>query len=154
MKSQLYLLRMLSIPRHKNLGFSYVEAVVALVIALVVLAAVGPLFWNQRERNVNSQVRTGAAAVAQRILEDYRREFRSALPALTPTPLTSTRNLMGNTYRANVIIREFGGRNADGTFNCTTTVNANSRARCIRVEVRSVPEAVVYDVETVYTQIN
>jgi type II secretory pathway pseudopilin PulG len=140
----------------RQTGFSYIEAVVALLIAMAVFAATGPLFWSQRERNINSQINTGAAAIAQDMLEQQRLNFRSSLPDVIETAL-ATRTRMGNTYVVDTRIREFAGRNADGSINCTPVANATSRARCIRVQVRTGtvanPGALVYDVETVFTQI-
>jgi type II secretory pathway pseudopilin PulG len=140
----------------RHTGFSYIEAVVALLIAMAVFAATGPLFWSQRERNINSQINTGAAAIAQDLLEQQRLNFRAALPNLVETQsLDQTR--MGNTYAVDTRIREFAGRNADGSINCTPVANVTSRARCLRVQVRTGtvanPGVLVYDVETVFTQI-
>jgi type II secretory pathway pseudopilin PulG len=140
----------------RHTGFSYIEAVVALLIAMAVFAATGPLFWSQRERNINSQLNTGAAAIAQDMLEQQRLNFRTSLPNLAETGLT-TETRMGNTYVVDTRIREFAGRNADGSINCTPVANATSRARCLRVQVRTGtvanPGALVYDVETVFTQV-
>jgi type II secretory pathway pseudopilin PulG len=153
MNSQLFLVQRLQHPRFKDAGFSYVEAVVALIFTLILLAATGPLFWNQRERNTNSQMRTGASAVAQRVLEQQRLVFRNGLPPLDEGTTPTTQTMMGHTYQVNVQIREFAGQNADGTLNCTTVADANSRARCVRVEVRNASNVVVYDVQTVFTQL-
>jgi type II secretory pathway pseudopilin PulG len=140
-------------PQANHTGFSYVEAVVALVLALILSAVVAPLFFNQRERNINSQARTGATAVAQAVLEQQRLEFRNRLPPLDEGTTPTTQTMMGNTYQVSVQIREFAGRNADGTLNCTTVVDTSSNARCIRVQVRSAPGTLVYDIQTVYTRI-
>jgi type II secretory pathway pseudopilin PulG len=155
MNSQLFLVQRLQHPRLKDAGFSYVEAVVALIFTLILLAATGPLFWNQRERNTNSQIRTGAAAVAQRVLEQQRLAFRPglALPGTNVNLNPPNQTMMGHTYQINVQIREFAGQNANGTLNCTTVPDANSRARCVRVEVRNASNVVVYDVQTVFTQL-
>jgi type II secretory pathway pseudopilin PulG len=153
MNRQFYQFQKWQLHQLGNAGFSYIEAVVALILALIILAATAPLFFNQRERNNNSQVRTGAVAVAQAVLEQQRLAFRNSLPALDEGTTPTTQTMMGNTYQVSVQIREFGGRNADGTINCTTVLDTNSRARCIRVQVRSAPGTLVYDVQTVYTQL-
>lgn len=148
-----------------NQGFTYVEALAASLIVTITLALMGPLFMQQREQNVSSDVRIGAAALAQSILENYRRTFRTTLPALNEnaaipaafyasSDISTFTNRLGKGYSVNLRIRDYRARNADGTLSCDTTADANSVSRCLRIQVvNNNNNTVVYEIETVYTQI-
>lgn len=142
--------RYLAIPTATE-GFSYVESLVALVATMVILGVIGSLFMQQRQQNVSNELRTAGAMVAQSLLENHRRDIGTTLPDLTEGE-ASTRTAMGHTFEVSTRIRDFRNRNADGSVNCDPVPVADSQARCIRIQVSS-GGALVYEVETVYTQI-
>jgi type II secretory pathway pseudopilin PulG len=138
---------------NRNIGASYIEAIVALIFITIVLGAVAPLFIGQRQNNVDSEMRTSAAALAQATLEDYRLRFRDTLPPLTSAAgVDQTQTSMGNQFTVNLRVHEFDGVDASGNLNCGPTANPTSSARCIRIQV-SKGGTLVYVIETVYTQI-
>lgn len=146
------------IPKHwmnkrQNRGASYLEAVVAVILITVFLGAVGPLFVGQRQRNVDSELRTGAAAAAQTVLENFRRSFRNGIPALTPPGgQNQIQTVMGNQFTVNLRVEDFQGVGTDNTLTCSTVANPTSTARCIRIQVRS-GSNIIYAIDTVYTQL-
>lgn len=122
----------------REAGFSLLEAVVAVAVFGVVLAAVIPAFIYYAQTNLNSQRRTEAVVAAQQIVDGLRQTDFSLWPASgTVTSLAG-----GNTdYQATL------------TY-CTGTLNlCNDGARHLRVEV-SKGAKVYYRVETVYTTFN
>ncbi len=117
-------------------GFSLVEAIAALTILAVVLGFAGPLFINQRINNVNSEIRTGAVAASQQILDRLRQTDPTTMPSSGHQ--TESVSTMGHAYDAAVYYCE------NASF-CGTT------SRHIRVEVRNNGKT-VHTAETVYTQ--
>lgn len=63
-----------------EIGFSLVEALVALLIMTIVFSVAGPLFINQRLQNINSEIRTGAIALSQQILDALKQVDPSTIP--------------------------------------------------------------------------
>jgi len=61
-------------------GFTLIEALAAMVIVAVLFSFAGPLFINQRIQNINSNIRTGAIAVSQQVLEPLAQIKASAMP--------------------------------------------------------------------------
>ena len=62
-------------------GLTIVEAVIALAVIGVALAAIVPVFTNYAGVNQRSDVRTGAVAAAQEVLESLRQQDFSSWPA-------------------------------------------------------------------------
>lgn len=117
-------------------GVTLIEAVVAVAILTIVLAGVIPAFVNYLSVNTSSEVRTGAVAVAQQLLDDLR-AVGSWPPSGTVVSVTTGRR----TYSATLTHSQFcdGGRCFDG-------------ARRVRVEVSHAGRT-YYQVETVFTQL-
>jgi type II secretory pathway pseudopilin PulG len=142
-----------------NRGASYLEAIVATVVLTAVLGAVAPLFVGQRQRNVDSELRTGAAAAAQAVMEDLRLRFRDSLPPIGEQNLTTaadadslTLPAMGNQFTVNLRVQEFTGVAGNNSLTCSTVPNPTSTARCVRVQVRS-GDNLIYVMDTVYTRL-
>lgn len=126
-------------------GFSLVESLAALVILVTVLGFAAPLFMDQRFSNIKSEIRTGAVAASQQILEQTRVDPNLFNPFINPPiprsdpPRTISSVTGGHTYEATVHYCE------NSSFCATNT-------RHIRVEIKSNGRT-VYNVETVYTQL-
>ncbi len=75
--------KLTSSPKLKNRneqGFSLSESMAGLVIATVTLAVAAPLFMQQHVSNINSEIRTGAASLAQQMLDSMRYRNPAQLP--------------------------------------------------------------------------
>ncbi|MBS3933627.1 MAG: prepilin-type N-terminal cleavage/methylation domain-containing protein [Truepera sp.] len=118
-------------------GFTLIEAVIAVAILAIILASVIPAFVNYLNINTASEVRTGAVAVAQRLLDDLR-----AVSAWPPSGTVTTVATGQRAYSAILTHSQFcyGGRCFSG-------------ARRVRVEV-SYAGRTYYQVETVFTQLD
>lgn len=119
-------------------GVSLVEALVAIAILGIALAAAVPGFLLQAETNTRSEVRTGAVAAAQVVLEQYRLADPSTLPS-SGTQAADPVRLGPRTYE---ISAEF----------CSVAELCDSESRHIVVEVRHESE-IIYTVETVFTRL-
>ena len=119
-------------------GFSLVEAIIAMAILSVVLAAVAPLFISYSQTNMQSQRRTEAVAVAQMEMDGLRKKPFADWPA-SGSVHSSPGNQANNIYNIK-------------TSYCTAELPfCDSGARHIRVEVMK-DGRTYYQVETVYTQ--
>lgn len=117
-------------------GFSLVEVLAALTILTITLGFAAPIFIGQRVNNLNSEIRTGAVAASQQVLDRLRRTDPSGLPSTGST--TETPTVMGYTYQARI-------------YYCETSSYCDTTTRQLRVEVNYNGKT-VYNVETVYTQ--
>jgi len=61
-------------------GFSLIEAIIAIVIVGIVLAAVVPAFIGNLRINTDNEARTGAVAAAQTVLDQFRVRPKSDWP--------------------------------------------------------------------------
>lgn len=61
-------------------GFTLIESLAALAIVTVIFSVAGPMFLNQRVQNINSDIRTGAIALSQQILDSLRQEDINKIP--------------------------------------------------------------------------
>lgn len=61
-------------------GFSIIEALVALLIVTIVSSLSVSLFIGQHQQNINSEIRTGAIALSQQILDSLRQVNPKIMP--------------------------------------------------------------------------
>lgn len=141
--------------RHTDKGFTLVEAIAGLVIFLVVATFMMPMFANQRLSSINNEIKTGAIAVSQQVLDELRQvDIVSLKPSATTPYVPSDRSavlasgddvvsksVMGKPYKATISYCPDGA----------TDIYCNSNARHIKVQV-SYNAQVIYTVETVYTR--
>lgn len=119
-------------------GFTLTEAVLAIAIVGIVLAAMLPAFLTYSDTNTLSEERSGAVAAAQQTMESWRQ--------LDPTTLVTT-------GAAPVGIVEVGNREYEVISRfCTEPTYCDSDTRHILVEVRY-GGRVVYTVESVFTRL-
>lgn len=118
-------------------GFSLVEALAALTILTITIGFVSPLFVGQRVNNLKSEIRTGAVAVSQQILDELRQIDPTTLRS-SGSDTRSSLQAMGYTYEAKI-------------YYCENLSYCSTTTRQIRVEVKNNGQT-VYNVETVYTQ--
>lgn len=119
-------------------GFSLLEAVVAVAIFGIALAAIVPAFIYYAQTNLASQRKTEAVVVAQRVVDGLRQTDFALWPA-----------------SGTVSAADAGGSNFQVALTyCTGSLTlCNDGARHLRVEV-SQGGKVYYRVETVYTTFN
>lgn len=122
----------------RTAGFSLVEALVAVSIFGVALAAIVPSFVFFSRSNLSSQRRTEAAAIAQQVVDGLRQKD---FATWDPSGESYTLSAGGGDYKAEL------------TY-CTGTLTlCNSGARHLRVEVKQHGKT-YYEVETVFTAFN
>ncbi|MER3483066.1 MAG: prepilin-type cleavage/methylation domain-containing protein [Meiothermus sp.] len=124
----------------KTSGFSLIEALVALVILGIALAAIVPGFIGYFNVNNNQEVRSQAVIAAQRVLEEKRTVDPNTMPRSGSDP-AQTISAGGRTFTYVVTYRE------DATNSCTVS------CRFVRVDI-IYGGGVVYAAETAYTQLN
>jgi Tfp pilus assembly protein PilV len=157
-------------------GFTFVEALVSMIIVTVTLTTLGSLFVSQRQTNVNARLKTIASSLAQYELETLRYSMQNPMPAVTNRQFIKTVSMSRATsqyqymnFGVEVRIRGLSGTNADGSPNCVSTDTPN--ARCVRVIVRPFDNSntyacgqrsyytgerldnCIYETETVFTDI-
>lgn len=119
-------------------GLSIIEALVALALISIALAALAPTFTSFSNTNRQSELRGGAIAVAQQILDTLRQQRFSEWPANGEIQTISSP--LGD------FEVQFSYCQA-GSANCFASLNT----RHIRLVIRR-HERVIYEVETVYTR--
>ena len=125
--------------RLPSTGFTLSEALIALALVAMVAIAVVPIFVMHMDTNTRDEIRTGAIGAAQERLEALRLEPPASLPE------------SGSTAPQLV---EVDGRSYEVvTHYCELDMYCDpGRSRQIRVEVRF-DGRMIYDVETVYTEL-
>ncbi len=116
-------------------GFGIIEAVVAMAILLVVLAAIVPVFLHYLKTNTATEIRSQAMAVAQEVLE----ELRLRDPRTLPTSGTTTQDRIRDGRTFTVVVNY-----------CAEASLCFGNARHLTLEVRYEGKK-VYALETVYT---
>lgn len=119
-------------------GFTLVEMLVALLIFGIVAASATPAFISHLRHNTAAEVRIGALAAAQRILDDLRVQNPASLPLSGSVVLT---NLAGVSQHYSAQINY-----------CLRNQFCGSASRHIELQIfhRGIE---VYETETVFTQL-
>ena len=118
-------------------GMTVIEAVVAMSILSIVMAAVLPAFMTFAQTNARSELRSGAVVAAQQVMDTMRRQQDPSFVG---------------THRVDSGLRTYDVVTticAVDSANCMSTQNA----RHIRLEVRYAGKT-YYSVETVFTQLD
>jgi type II secretory pathway pseudopilin PulG len=145
-------------------GFTFVEALVSLIIVTVTLTTLGSVFVSQRQTNVNARLKTVASSLAQYELETLKYSMQNPMPALTESQQSiksvsmsrATSQYQYTNFGVEVRIRGVSGTpNADGSPNCVATDTPGTR--CVRVRVRpfsnDASNPLIYETETIFTDI-
>lgn len=133
-------------------GFTLVETAVALVVLAAMLSTFLPLFGTYRAATIRSDIRLGALAVTQRVMDELRHADVRNLPTsgtfenLPPAPdgtgeSTSSMVYKGKTYRVAITY-------CDPKRDCTV----NARRIRVRTYLRNNPDP-LFQLETVYTEL-
>jgi len=125
-------------------GVTLIEALVAVSILAILLAAVVPAFTNALRINTRSETRSQAVAAAQTVLESLRAQPPAAWPAYSAgiDPPVQQVEVGGRTFDVTVRYQEY----------CDAAGDCFENAREIDVEV-SFRDQVSYRVSTVYTEL-
>jgi type II secretory pathway pseudopilin PulG len=128
-------------------GLSLLETMVALVIFGAIVSAMMPLFVTFRLSNLRNDIRLGAIAVSQRVLDELRQEKISILPSsgkkeeLPSGESTRSMAYKGTQYRVEI---EY----------CNPSNNCDATTRHIKVSTFHLNSTQpVFEVETIYTQL-
>ena len=117
-------------------GFTLLEVLLALGMLGIVMVVVIPAFFAYLEANTRNEIRSGAVAAAQQVMETLRQQD----PASLPSSGSSAIELV------NVGAREFEAV----TQYCVESGFCNATSRHLMVEV-SFGGAIVYTVESVFS---
>jgi prepilin-type N-terminal cleavage/methylation domain-containing protein len=120
-------------------AFTLLEVLVSLLIFSVVSSSLSAVFINHLKQNSRGEIRSGAIAVAQQVLDDARSQDPASLPS---TGSSSAQTISGG-QRNYQVVQHYCLNSAY----CPTT-----NTRHIKVEV-SYLGTIIYAVETVYTQL-
>jgi type II secretory pathway pseudopilin PulG len=131
-------------------GLTIVESMVAAVVFGITVTTLSSIFAQQKMVSLESEMKTGAVAVSQQILDELRQTNIGNLPSSgtsttlpSGSPTTSIAN-MGRTYSAVMYYCEkVTNGNAD---------YCNATTRQVRVEVKSNGRK-IYEAETVFTSL-
>lgn len=125
-------------------GLTLIEALVAVSILAILLAAVVPAFTNALRINTRSESRSQAVAAAQTVLESLRAQPPSAWPAYSAggDPPVQQVEVGRRTFDVTVRYQEY----------CDASGDCFDNAREIDLEV-SFRDEVRYTVSTVYTEL-
>lgn len=121
-------------------GLTLIEAVIALAVLGIALAAIIPAFTNYVRVNTNSEVRTGAISAGQQALESLRQRTFANWPESGSTEITSS----GDRDYEVAISYCF-----QGELDCLS----EGQMRHVKLEVRHGGK-VRYELETIYTAIH
>ena len=124
----------------KQSGFSLIEVMVAMVIFGVVSASMAPVFMNHLKFNTAMEVRSGAYAAAQQVLDDLRSQDPSSMPSSGSSAATSVP--AGDRIYSVVT-----------SYCLQASYCASANIRHLKVEV-SYKGNLVYSVETVFTKLH
>ncbi len=130
-------------------GFSLIEAMAAMLIVTITLSSIGPMFMQQRQKNVENDILTGAVTLSQQILDDLRRQ-----ETLEPGENTESNiDSFGRTYDyTQNICTQKPTVSTNGSVTCSTTPNPSSEARYVLLQINNNGKT-VYTVETIYTKV-
>jgi prepilin-type N-terminal cleavage/methylation domain-containing protein len=149
-----------------NRGFTFVESLAALVVVTITLGLMGPLFMNQRQQNVDSDLLTGATSLATRCMEELRQQNPSSITLGTsssPTPACNlpadaftVDNPLGKSFQITTNVRtalvDTSSTATNGSYTCSTAASASSGAKCLDITI-SFNGRQIYATQTVYTQL-
>ena len=119
-------------------GFSLVEAVVAIAILGTVVIGILPAFTVQFSSNTRNEVRSGAVAVTQIVIEDHRMDDPTTMPT-------------GGSDAP--VFHSIGNRDYEAiTHYCLRNEYCDTYSRHLLVEV-FLDNRKVYDVETIFVKL-
>ncbi len=119
-------------------GFTLLEVMVSMLLFLIVSATMASTFVSHLKRNTDTEVRSGAAALAQRRLDELRLVDPPTMPASGTT--SSNQSAGGRNYVVQTSYCE----------NLSLCSSSNNRHLAIRVLYAG---GIVFQTETVYTRL-
>ena len=119
-------------------GFTLLEVMVAMLLFLVVSATMASTFVSHLKHNTDTEVRSGAVALAQRRMDELRLQDPPTMPTSGTTAVTQSAG--GRDYSVSTTYCE----------NASLCATANNRHLTVRV---SYENSVVFQTETVYTRL-
>jgi prepilin-type N-terminal cleavage/methylation domain-containing protein len=137
---------------HSNLGFSLVETMVALVIFGAMVGTMLPMFGAYKVKTINNDIRLGASAVTQRVMDDLRRANVRNLPnagtveALPSAPDGTGESTHAMSYKGKVY------RVAITYCSPNTDCDADSRRVAVKAYFGDGTDP-IFQLETVYTEL-
>lgn len=121
-------------------GLTLIEAIIALAILGIALAAIIPAFTNYARVNTNSELRTGAISAGQQVMESLRQRTFANWPENGATEIASSGD---RDYEVGISYC------VEGDADCLS----RGQMRHVKLEVRH-GGTVRYELETIYTAIN
>ena len=134
--------------KNRNKGFSLVEAVAGMLIVTITISVSGKLFAQQRQQNISNEIRNGAVALSQNILDEIRLDFETQSLGQTSRQDKS----LGISYDSTInICTAKPSVNSNGSVICSTE-DTDKSARYILVQINNNGKK-VYTIETLYTKV-
>lgn len=123
--------------KNNNKGFTLIEVLTALFIFCLVCASTAPAFINNSKHNYDSQTKTIAINLADKILNDMRKDDITNYPS---SGYKSTTHVINDKFYISK------------TYYCQTSKYCTKASRHLKVEIYK-DSKLIYTVETVYTQL-
>ncbi|WP_197083741.1 type II secretion system protein [Crocosphaera watsonii] len=136
--------------KHKNLGATLAENLVSFTIVTTTISVMTPIFFSQKEENVNQKFLTGAINLSKEHLDDLRRQKIIDLPLGKSTIQKET---SGYSYELKqYICTEEPIVNADQSVTCKTTIEKENNLRHIILSIEK-NEKQIYKFQTAFTRL-
>lgn len=133
-------------PQQVVKGFSLLEVMVSLLILLAIMGGLLPVFVTYRLTTVNNDVKTGAIAVSQEILDELRQD-----PTVEDWPDTGTLTETPNGTNISAISHSNKNYTAEISY-CSDDTLCNDTTRQVTLEINH-NDRTIYTIQTVYTQL-
>lgn len=138
------------LPKNKNLGATLAENLVSFTIVTTTISIMIPIFFTQKEENINQKFLTGAINLSKEHLDDLRRQKIVNIPL---GQLTTQREFSGYSYDLKqYICTQEPIINPDESVTCETTVDIENNLRHILLSVEKNGKQ-IYQVQTAFTRL-
>jgi type II secretory pathway pseudopilin PulG len=136
--------------RSSEQGMTLIETIVAMLIFFIALTALIPLFMTYRLATVQNEIKLGAVAVSQRVMDEVRQVDVASLPNSGSRSLPGSSLYTGGT---SITSLPYAGKNYSATVTyCQTTTYCDANSRQVQVQV-SYGGRSIYQIETIYTRL-
>ena len=126
-------------------GFTLMEAMVSLLVLFAIMAGLVPTFMSYRLNTINNDIKTGAIALSQQILDELRQDEN-----VDTWPDTGTLTTLPSGTAIDSLTYSGRSYNAQLTY-CSDSARCNDSTRQVTIEI-SHNDSSIYTIESVYIQ--
>lgn len=135
---------------NKNLGLGLIENLISFTIVTTTLSVMIPIFFAEKEQNINQKILTGAITLSKEHLDDLRRQKILNIPL---GELTIEKEHLGYSYYlTQYICTQEPIINADNSVICPTIVDQENNLRHILLSIEK-NDKKIYKVQTAFTRL-